>query len=149
MANAATADIDIYDAAKIAGWVNHFLPAIVSVLNWIGQPIERGLKPFSAWKKIPEFEQYPFVDVEARKQAIIDFRKLLKEPQKCARIVGLSGLGKTRTAFEIFKGDDFLQEFVVYIDAVNIPNVAALLSDWVSFGLKGIIVVDNCDAQTS
>lgn len=146
--NAATADIHIYDASMIAGWVNHFLSAIVSVLNWIGEPIERGLKPFSAWKTIREFEQYPFVDAEARKQAIIDFRKLLKEPRKCARIVGLSGLGKTRTAFEIFKGDDFLQELVIYIDDMNVPNnVAALLSDWVSHGLKGIIVVDNCEAQ--
>ncbi len=147
LTNAATADIDIYDASKTAGWVNCFLPAIVSVLNWIGRPIERGLKPFSAWKTTPELEEYPFVDVDARKQVIIDFRELLKKTRECARIVGLSGLGKTRTAFEIFNGDPFLQELVVYIDAVNVPHVAALLSDWVSFGLKGIVVIDNCDAQ--
>ena len=145
LTDAATADIHIYDAAKIAGWVNGFLPAIVSVLNWIGRPIERGLKPFSAWKTAPELEEYPYVDVDARKQVIIDFRKLLKKPRECARIVGLSGLGKTRTAFEIFNGDPLLQELVVYVDVVNVPYVAALLSDWVSFGLKGIVVVDNCD----
>ena len=147
LTNAATVDIDIYDASKIAGWANNFLPAIVSVLYWIGSPLERGLKSFSVWKTASELEEYPYVEVDARKQIIIDFRDLLKNPRECARIVGLSGLGKTRMAFEIFKGDPLLQEHVVYMDAVNIPNIAALLSDWIGSKLKGIVVVDNCDAQ--
>ncbi|WP_211299148.1 hypothetical protein, partial [Methylovulum psychrotolerans] len=147
LANALTADIDIYDASKIAGWVNCFLSAIVAVLSWIGQSIERGLKSFSEWSTTAEFTNYPFVVVEARKQVILDLTCLLKQKQKCARIIGLSGLGKTRTAFEIFRSDALLQELVVYVDAAIVFNIAALVTDWVSHGINGIVVVDNCDIQ--
>ncbi len=40
-----------------------------------------------------------------------------------------------------------MQNQVVYIDEVNTKNVAALISDWVTLGLKGIVVVDNCSFQ--
>jgi hypothetical protein len=105
------------------------------------------IKSFSVWSKTPEFERYSFISVEARTQVIIECRELLKLPQKCTRIVGLSGLGKTRTAFEIFKDDVYLQDLVVYIDAVNVSNITGLLSEWISSGLRKVIVVDNCDAN--
>lgn len=35
--------IEIYDASKIQGWVNHYIPAIISVLNWINRPLVNGL----------------------------------------------------------------------------------------------------------
>jgi len=47
-------------------------------------------------------------------------------------------LGKTRTAFEVFKDDDFLKELVVYVDASIVINIASLVVDWVSIGLKGV-----------
>ncbi len=46
--NAKEVRLLIYDASQISGWVNCFVTPIVSVLNWVGRPIERGLKPFSA-----------------------------------------------------------------------------------------------------
>ena len=143
----ANANIDIYDASKIAGWVNCFLPAIISVLTWIGRPIERGLKPFSLWETVPEFTEFPFIDIVARKQIITDVKSLLKQTQKCGRIVGLSGLGKTRTAFEVFKDDDFLKELVVYADAAIVTNISGLVADWVSNQIHGVIVIDNCDIR--
>ncbi len=147
VANAETASLFIYDASKISGWVNCFVTSIVSVLNWVGRPTTRGLKPFSSWETVAEFSHYPFIDIAERRQVIRDFRQLLKRPRECARISGLSGLGKTRTAFEIFNGDCYLQKQVVYIDAVNTTDVTALISDWVTIGLEGIVVVDNCSTH--
>lgn len=105
------------------------------------------VKNFSDWSKTSEFELYPFIDVEARRQLIEELRELLKQPKRCARIVGLPGLGKTRTSFEIFNGDILLQGHVVYIDALNISNITSVFSEWISSGLRKVVVIDNCAVQ--
>jgi len=147
-AYAATAIIDIYDASKIEGWVNKYISAIVAVLNWIGRPLERGLKTWNDWSNHSEYLRFPFIADDNRKEVLRNLRVLLTEPGNCARIIGLSGMGKTRLAFEAFRdigemGD--LSKRVVYIDATANPSIHGLVSDWVQCGLEGIIVVDNCD----
>ncbi len=58
---ADTAIIEIYDASTIEGWVNKYIAAIVTVLNWIGKPLERGLKTWEDWSQHPEYQRFPFV----------------------------------------------------------------------------------------
>lgn len=145
--NADKVDLQIYDASQIANWVNSYLVAITSVLNWIGRPIERGLKSFESWSKNRDFNTHAFVEVPARTLQMSELKERLLEPKYCARINGLSGLGKTRTAFELFKQNELLQKLVVYIDAANSSNIAGLVSDFVNLGLSGVLVVDNCDNE--
>lgn len=145
LSSANTADLQIYDASQIANWVNNYLVAITSVLNWIGRPIERGLKSFESWSRSRDFNTYAFVEVPARAAQMNELKQRLLEPKYCARINGLSGLGKTRTAFELFKQNELLQKLVVYIDAANSSDIAGLVSDFVNLGLSGVLVVDNCD----
>lgn len=142
---AETADLRIYDAAMIANWTNRYLVAITSVLSWLGQPIERGLKTFESWSKNSEFHDYAFVEIPSRTEQMQQLKASLIKPGFCARIKGLSGLGKTRTAFEIFNQEPSLRDQVVYFDAANSNNISALVSDFVNSGIMGIIVVDNCD----
>ena len=125
--SASPADLQIYDASQIANWVNNYLVAITSVLNWIGRPIERGLKSFESWSKSRDFNTHAFVEVPARTAQMNELKQWLLEPKYCARINGLSGLGKTRTAFELFKQNELLQKLVVYIDAANSSDLAGLV----------------------
>lgn len=148
---ATTAIIDIYDASKIEGWVNNYISAIVAVLNWVGRPLERGLKTWYDWGQHDEYRRFPFVTDEHRKSAVRGLRSLLSGQGKCARVIGLSGIGKTRLAFEVFRdisAHDDLSKRVVYVDANANPSIVGLLSDWVQCGLEGIVVVDNCDIST-
>jgi hypothetical protein len=145
---ADTATIDIYDAAKIEGWVNKYISAIVAVLNWVGRPLERGLKTWDNWNQHSEYQRFPFVADETRQAALKSLKNLLQEHRKCARIIGLSGLGKTRLAFEIFRDieeHDDLSKRVVYVDASANLMTLGLVIDWVQCGLEGIVVIDNCD----
>lgn len=142
---ANTCEISIYDAAKISAWVNQFIPAIVAVQNWVGTPVERGLKTFTQWGEHEDLSRLPFASVASR-QAILDtLSTSIENPRSCFRITGLSGLGKTRTAFELFKQNDPLQSLVVYVDATYTPGISALVTDWVTLGLRAIVVVDNCE----
>ena len=144
-----TVIIEIYDAAKIQGWVNHYVPAITAVLNWVGRPLVNGLYIWDEWEKFDENHLFEYVSDQLRIEAIENLRDLLVQPRKCARIIGLSGLGKTRLALEVCRGhdgDDGFAKRVVYIDAAyGEPNIAGLVSSWVKLGLDCLFVVDNCD----
>lgn len=145
---AEIAKIYFYDAAKIEGWVNKHLSAIVHVLNWLGRPLERGLKTWDDWGKDSTYTQFVFVPDPERETTIRNLRSLLNNSRKHARIVGLSGLGKTRLAFEVFRPQndlDDLNKRVIYVDANANQQVLGWVTDLVSSGIEGIIVVDNCD----
>lgn len=145
---ADTVTIEVYDAAKIEGWANEYIPAIVTVLNWIGRPLERGLKTWNDWSQHSEYQRFPYIADEVRKEALESLKVLLNVPGKCARIVGLSGLGKSRLAFEVFRDvdeKDDLSKRVVYIDSSANATILGLITDWVQSGLGGIVVIDNCD----
>ncbi len=86
---------------------------------------------------------------------IADLRRELVQSRHIARIVGLSGLGKTRLALEAFRpaagevnSAEHLHHRAVYIDAaLGVPHLAATVSDWCMQGLEGILVVDNCNTR--
>ena len=138
-------EIKIYDAAQIAGWANMYIPAIVAIQNWIGRPVERGLKTFELWNEYEDFSRLSFTPVASRQNIIDALKSELIKPRSCFRIMGLPGLGKTRTAHQVFCENQLLKNLVVYIDANHAPQIDSLVADWVSLALEVILVVDNCD----
>ena len=143
-AYADTCSLHIYDASRIAGWVNLYVPTIVAVLNWVGKPIERGVKTYSLWSEHEHMSVLPFAEVASRESIISSIQSGIHEEKSCYRIIGLSGLGKTRTAHHLLGCSEYLKSLVVYIDANHLSNIDALVADWVNLSLKAIIVVDNC-----
>ncbi|MFK5912884.1 MAG: hypothetical protein QM484_00800 [Woeseiaceae bacterium] len=129
--------------------MNLYVPAITAVLNWVGKPIVHGLKTWDEWEGFDENHLFDYVADEARNEAINSLRELLIQSKKCARVIGLSGLGKTRLALEICRGNNEYNNFskrVVYIDAAyHEPNLPGLISSWVRHGLDCLLVVDNCE----
>jgi len=140
-----TCDIRIYDSAQIAGWVNQFISTIVSVQHWLGKPLERGLKTYEIWSEYKELSHLPYVPVAHREDLILQLRTNLPAPKSCFRLTGLSGLGKTRTAFQVFAEDESIRNLVVYVDANYAPGIDALVADWISLGFRAILVIDNCE----
>lgn len=53
-----SANVHIYDAGTIEGWVNNYVPAITAVLNWTGRPLVEGLKTWADWDA---FERHPLM----------------------------------------------------------------------------------------
>ena len=108
-----------------------------------------GALTYDQWAGYDESQNYPFIPDEMRLKAIDDIRSLLIEPKKSARIIGLSGLGKTRLALEVFRyklDSRELSEKVLYIDVANgFTNLSTIVLRWAVAGYRGILVVDNCD----
>jgi hypothetical protein len=152
---AHSADLHIYDANKIRDWANRYIQAVTAVSLCHGRPSLPGMYTWEHWSGISEFHRFPFVPSDATDRYIAQLRQGLAEPRRVARIIGLSGLGKTRLALEAFRPSPQGQRFtpdlhhrVVYMDAaLEIPNLAATVSDWCAQGFEGILVVDNCDLR--
>ncbi|MCW0923245.1 hypothetical protein OK411_22940 [Pseudomonas sp. RG1] len=138
-------DLRIYDASQIAGWVNRYISAVVAVQHWSGRPVERGLKTYELWSEHEDLSRLPFAAVASRSEIVEKLKVGLSVPKACFRIMGLSGLGKTRTAFQVFSESQEIRSLVVYVDANHAPNIDSLIADWVTLGYEAIIVVDNCE----
>ena len=85
-------------------------------------------------------------------QCIDSLRKHLLKPGSVARLTGLSGLGKTRLAFESLRPpldvsdvqQSILSSTTVYLDMEYAPTgVLALVNEIEKAGMSGTVVVDN------
>lgn len=94
---AATANIQVYGAERIAEWANLYLAAQRHVLSEPGKNMPLGVQTWEEWRQ----EQNPSLQLildESRGSIIRELSNLLAEPRTMARLTGLSGLGKTRLA---------------------------------------------------
>lgn len=156
---------DFYDARRIADWVNEHPSVFVWLKGVLGQPIS-GWKSYGAWA-------YSESDVTAK--YILDDKTKLRIPtgieltvieginelrkslalSTSVRLVGLSGVGKTRLVQALFDkrivtdAPCLEKEFVVYGDVSDSlePQPQLMLESLVTKTSRAILVVDNCGSE--
>ena len=143
--NANNCHIDVYGSEKIADWVNKFIPAIVYVQSKIGRSTVPGLKTYDEWQEIVSTEMSYVVD-QKRDGQTQEITNALNNSREVVRIIGTSGLGKTRMALEACRSINETNHSVVYFDASEgNQNLAGIVNEWIRNNLSGILVVDNCE----
>ncbi|SEN10313.1 hypothetical protein SAMN02800694_2780 [Luteibacter sp. UNCMF331Sha3.1] len=159
---------DFYDRDRLATWANHY-PGVAS---WVRSRSGRGVAGWSApgmWIGTSVNRDLPFLTddntcvVDETNsppesvpviEGIARLRKILSQPCECVRLVGLSGLGKTRLVQALFEnaiGTSALDPGVtLYTDYGTEPATSArdLAQQLVEEGMRAILVVDNCNAAT-
>lgn len=133
--------IDVDQLTEMGG----AFPAVVSYVN-NDTSFGEALSTWSTRNEIMKPAHY-YPDTE-RTSVIEEIRTKLRssENTKVIRVVGLSGLGKTRTVYEALATDEF-QSQVLYTEAarfVTSPLFGRLQSD---HGLHTILAVDECDLE--
>ncbi len=168
LAFASQLHTDFYDRDRVATWANEY-PGIVA---WIRKRVGR---PLSGWSGIGDWEgsddgkpqSYLFNDkaclIEERSrdhkhltiaEGISRLRAALRMPKQCIRLIGLSGLGKTRLVQALFEegvGEDPLDSSIAaYTDYSGETEPAArdMARDLVARDQRAILVVDNCNPAT-
>lgn len=157
---------DFYDRDRLAAWVNEY-PGIAT---WVRVSVGRAL---DGWSSIDNWSgphsRAPYltdastclVD-ESRKpgealqvlQGVERLRSELRCPGRCVRLIGLSGLGKTRLVQALFEADvgkDPLDSgLAVYTDysAETRPSAREMARFLIGRGEPAILVVDNCNPET-
>jgi hypothetical protein len=154
--------VDFYDRDRLARWVREY----PGVEQWLRDRIDdrlQGWRGYGAWAGV---EVDYLVDETARvverpgasaaralsvAQGLGQIRKALSRPGQVARLVGLSGTGKTRLVQALFEdkvgeGEALDQALVMYTDLGDEPEPSAreMLLRMAAEGRRVIFVVDNC-----
>ena len=159
---------DFYDRDRLATWANEY-PGIAA---WVRSRIGRGLSGWSSiggWTgtKVAEPSPYLFndkaclTDERSREreqltiaEGIRRLRAALRTPKQCIRLIGLSGLGKTRLVQALFESDvgegPLDPSLVVYTDysVETDPTAREMARQLVLRGQRAILIVDNCNPAT-
>lgn len=145
---AESAFIDVYDLQKIKTWVNDFLPAISVVHYWVGRALPHAVWPFELWQRIGGVGSTPFCADETLSRILEDISSKIQGDSIRIRMVGPSGIGKTRLIFEACKVSQ-QEARVVYIDAGMLGpasyEIFGLLPQFHQRGAGTLLIVDNCE----
>jgi hypothetical protein len=157
--------LDFYDRRRLASWVNSHSGLIVWTRRAVGRAIP-GWEPYGPWAYPAGGAEAEYLleggvrirprptksdDVLPAADGIKVLRSILRESGRVVRLVGLSGVGKTRLAQALFDtrigGDEALdQALAVYTNMNNDPDPQpiSLASDLVANDKRAILIVDNC-----
>lgn len=158
---------DFYDRTRLATWVRQH----PGVGLWVKEQIERavrGWRPYGPWSCAAEGTTGPFLLDEKLRihlgvapapepltvvQAIDQLRTWLAQPKGCVRLVGLSGVGKTRLVQALFEADigarPLWPSLAVYTNLSDDPNPQppGMISDLIANQQRAVVIVDNCPAD--
>lgn len=156
--------LEFLGADRIARWVNQHPGVAMWLLAAAGRPLG-GWRPWGDWSSPGSSTLLYVIDETARAEvggrqsdvrtAIEAMRNKLATPGSIVRLVGLSGMGKTRLAEALFEehvddGKALPAAMAIYGDTgLDLGISAALLAEQlVMSGIEAVLVADNCGART-
>lgn len=156
--------IDFFDCQRLADWTNLYPFASLWVYRHIGKNILSGWQSYCNWsggtKSVYLYDesirisQYPSNNQKLTiLQTLDDIRDALSNIRASVRLVGLSGVGKTRFLEALF--DETLgckalpQTLALYTDMGHNPQPAPihLAEELLTIGKRAILVIDNCSTR--
>jgi hypothetical protein len=158
--------LDFFDRGQIATWVRSHPPLILWVRNQIGRPLD-GWQSFGNWANTPDGVQEEYLlDDELRLfdgagsgdgDSVLDglkkLRLRLSNDYASVRLIGLSGVGKTRLVQALFDdgvGDHALNPMLAYYTNISdnpIPDPVSFANQLILTQEKAILIVDNCSSE--
>jgi len=162
--NAGDITLDFYDRTRLATWVRDHQGVALWVREIIGRSMP-GWRSYGAWAYAPDGvnDQYLVDDTlriradatvsESELQSVAGIqliRDRLRTPGNVVRLVGMSGVGKTRLVQALFDdrvGTQSLDpSLALYTDMGDSPDPqpTAVASNLIASRTPAILVVDNC-----
>jgi len=159
--------VDFYDRERIANWVRSHPSLVLWVRDKLGLPLS-GWRAYGNWTGSQGGidEQYmldghiriynntsPLLEGLSAVQGINELRAILHDSGSSVRLVGLSGVGKTRFVQSLFDeriGESPLNKSqVFYTDISDSPNPdpRAFAERIIAQKVPAILVVDNCPPE--
>ena len=141
--------VTFMDGSQIATWVNWH----PSVATWLSECVRPGSAgPFTThegWGRRREHHAVSFADDSRLAELSERIRDCVAEPGSTLRVVGLSGVGKSRLVFEAFGGEDE-EALVMYAVESGYPagEVQSTVNQLSYSHRRAVVVVDECDIKT-
>lgn len=160
--------VDFYDRDRLATWTNSFAGVAVWVKDRVGRRLS-GWSPIGEWvgTRAGEVDDYLsggktcVVDERTKEreelsllEGIARIRRSLTKPAASVRLIGLSGVGKTRLIQALFEdgvGSDPLDPGIAiytdYSDSID-PTARDMARQLVGARDRAFLIVDNCNPAT-
>lgn len=155
--------VDFYDCRRIADWIEQNPPIAIWVRSVLGKPLV-GWKPYSPWAyQESDLDAEYLLDDRVKvftpnsdegSAVLFSINQLRENLSKASsvRIVGLSGVGKTRLVQALFDKRILTEqpaldaENVIYTDFSDgpTPQPSVMVETLVAEGADCVVVVDNC-----
>lgn len=156
--------LDYYDSSRLATWVRDHPGFIPWVRKRIGKALS-GWRSYGAWAYAPtENDTAYLIDDAVRLQTgkresvgglpaadgLDIIRDLLRESGKIVRLIGLSGVGKTRFVQALFEPQVGMRpldpSLAIYADVAGgaAPQPMDLATNLIALRQRAILVLDNC-----
>ena len=148
--------IHFRDADKVANWVN----AYPSVAIWVQEKV--GLRRsalFATWDHWSGRSEHsvPWVEDDRLPRLRGAIRERLTLPGAYLRVVGLSGVGKSRLCLEALRGAGGdpvakrpMRDLVMYAVQPEVPSrtLPGIVDQLAASGARAVVVVDDCDPES-
>ncbi len=150
----ASERIHVWDADQVAAWTNYY-PPLVAHLKERSQSQSTG--PFRSWGQWAGQSEHVLSPlVEDSRLATLRTRAVAEvgEPGSFLRVVGASGIGKSRLVLESLDATAHagfrMRDFVLYADQSEVEETAifATVRTLAEHGTRAIVVVDDCAQRT-
>ena len=150
----ADEQVQFRDAGKIADWVNNH-PAIAL---WVLEKTQPGIVgPFRSWHHWAgrdEHERSPWIEDERLPALRAHLCKQIMMPRGKSRVIGLSGVGKSRLVLQALgpneESDGSFSDIVLYADEseASLQAINGIVQTWASMGARAVVVVDRCPPES-
>ncbi len=157
--------MEFYGRGRLADWLRQHPGVQLWVREKLGLPLS-GWRPFGRWSTTPPGVEDDLIceagvtialpggrDKLGTLQGINGIRELIRSSGKAVRIVGLSGVGKSRIVQALFEetvGDEPLdRHLAIYADLGEAPDppVRTILERLAAEERPAIMVLDNCSSD--
>ncbi len=156
-----------YGCSELANWLRQHPGVQLWVREKLGLPLN-GWRPFGRWSTTPPgveddliCETGVSITLPGRErnkldvaQGIDGIRELIRNSGTAVRIVGLSGVGKSRIVQALFEesvgNEPLSRNLAIYVDLGEMPNPSAreVLDRLIADRHSAIMVLDNCPSDT-
>ena len=149
--------VDFRDGDQVAAWVNRY-PSVAAWVKELTQPGTVG--PFRSWihwASRSEHDTSPLADDDRLASLSEPVKERAAKPRRVVRVVGPSGIGKSRLVLELLKPSEHeeslgfrLADLVLYADESEMGDIAIndVVQTLAEDQQRAVVVVDRCRPET-